>query len=144
MVGVNVAPANRGLVQLAQHLGIGDRVHMLGLRSDIQSILGGFDLFVLASAFGESCPTVLIEAMACGVRCVATDVGDSARIIGDTGKIVPVRNAAALAAACVETPGWWKRQLQCGSPAENSGMLLDRDHDPGFRRSVRGSCQSPN
>ena len=62
---------------------------MLGLRSDSQSILGGFDLFVLASAFGESCPTVLIEAMACGVRCVATDVGDSAQIIGDAGKIDP-------------------------------------------------------
>jgi glycosyltransferase involved in cell wall biosynthesis len=102
MVGADVTPANRGLVQLAQHLGIGDRVHMLGLRSDIQWIVGGFDLFVLTSAFGESCPTVLIEAMACGVPCVATEVGDSARIIGDTGKIVPVRNSSALAAACVE------------------------------------------
>jgi len=102
MVGVNITPANRELVQLAQHLGIGDRVHMLGLRSDTQSILAGLDLFVLASAFGEACPTVLIEAMACGVPCVATDVGDSARIVGDTGKIVPTRNPSALAAACAE------------------------------------------
>ena len=102
MVGVNVTTANRDLVHLVQHLGISDRVHMLGLRLDIQSILPGLDLFVLASAFGETCPAVLIEAMACGVPCVATDVGDSARIVGDTGKIVPARNAAALAAACAE------------------------------------------
>ena len=102
IVGSGLTPANRELAQLAELLGIDNRLHMLGPRSDIQSIVGGFDLFVLASAFAETCPTVLIEAMACGVPCVATDVGDSARIIGDTGKIVPVRNASALAAACAE------------------------------------------
>lgn len=102
MAGVNVTTGNRGLTELARSLGIGERVHMLGLRADIASILAGMDLFVLASAFGESCPTVLLEAMACGVRCVATNLGDSARIVGDTGTIVPPRDPSALAQACIE------------------------------------------
>ncbi len=41
----------------------------------------------------------LLEAMSCGVCPVATDTGDNARVIGDTGRIVPVRDAAALAGA---------------------------------------------
>ncbi len=102
IVGPELNPANRELAQLGEILDIGSRLHMLGPRFDIQSIAAGFDLFVLASAFAETCPTVLIEAMACGVPCVTTDVGDSARIVADTGKIVSARNASALAAACAE------------------------------------------
>ncbi len=105
MAGVNVSADNRELDALARQLGIRDRVHMLGLRRDLQAILAGTDLFVLASAFGESCPTVLIEAMACGVPCVATNIGDSARIVGDTGKIVAPRDPAALAEACLQMLG---------------------------------------
>jgi glycosyltransferase involved in cell wall biosynthesis len=102
IVGSSLDSANRALTKLATLLRIRERIHLLGPRSDTQSILAGFDLFVLASAFGEACPTVLVEAMACGVPCVATDIGDSAQIIGDTGKIVAARDPSALAAACSE------------------------------------------
>ncbi len=102
MAGLNLDRANRGLVQLAGSLGISGQLHLLGPRSDIQSMLAGLDLFVLSSAFGEACPSVLIEAMSCGVPSVTTDVGDSARIVGGTGKIVPARDAQALAGACLD------------------------------------------
>jgi len=51
---------------------------------------------------GEDFPNVLGEAISCGVRCVAMDVGDSASIIGNTGKVVAPRNCEELAAACIE------------------------------------------
>ena len=44
----------------------------------------------------------LQAAMASGVPCVATDVGETQFIVGDTGRIVPPRNPAVLAAALRE------------------------------------------
>lgn len=62
--------------------------------------LCGLDLFVLPSV-SEGCPTVLMEAMACGVPCVATRVGAVADLMEDgrSGLIVPRGNAQALAEA---------------------------------------------
>jgi glycosyltransferase involved in cell wall biosynthesis len=44
----------------------------------------------------------LIEAMACRVPCVSTNVGESANIVGDTGKIIPIRDSHALAKAIIK------------------------------------------
>jgi glycosyltransferase involved in cell wall biosynthesis len=78
-----------------------DSVIRRGHRDDVGDWLGGLDLLALPSAWGEGFPNVIGEAMLAGVPCVATGVGDSAALIGDTGVVVPPRDAAMLAAALV-------------------------------------------
>lgn len=107
LIGRGHDPTNRNLVDLIAPSGIGDRVHLLGERHDMPRVLAGLDIVTLSSAFGEGFPNVLGEAMACGVPCVSTDVGDAAGIIGDTGVVVPRRDPAALSVA-------WRSLLDVG------------------------------
>ncbi|MCG6941965.1 MAG: glycosyltransferase [Thiohalocapsa sp.] len=76
-----------------------NRFHLLGLRGDVPRLLQALDLCVLSSAYGEAFPLAVGEAMSAGVPCVVTDVGDAAEMVGDTGRVVPPRNAVALADA---------------------------------------------
>ena len=102
VAGSGIERGNRALMDLVSAQGIGDRVLLLGERRDLAAIYSAADVVTLSSAFGEGFPNVLAEAMCCGVACVATNVGDSAEIVGDTGVIVPPRDPVALAA------GWEK------------------------------------
>lgn len=99
LIGPGVEPANDALNGAIESLGLSGRVHLLGERRDIPALVPGFDLLTLASTHGEAFPNVLGEAMACGVVCVATDVGDSAAIIGPTGRVVRPGDVQALADA---------------------------------------------
>ena len=56
------------------------------------------DAFLMTS-ITEGFPNVLVEAMASGLPCISTDVGDAKYIVQDLGSIVPPRNAKALADA---------------------------------------------
>ncbi|MEN9566044.1 MAG: hypothetical protein RLZZ69_1240, partial [Cyanobacteriota bacterium] len=102
MVGTNVDYENQTLTTLIDTLGIGDNVYLLGQRSDIPQITPALDILTSSSAYGEAFPLVLGEAMSCEVPCVVTDIGDSAWIVGDTGKVVPPKNPTALAQAWQE------------------------------------------
>ncbi|MCA9588156.1 MAG: glycosyltransferase [Myxococcales bacterium] len=85
--------------KLAHDLGLGDRVDILGLRSDVRELMQASDAFVLASWF-EAMPIVLLEAAACALPCVVTDVGQNRTIVVEgTGLVVPPRDTPALSAA---------------------------------------------
>jgi glycosyltransferase involved in cell wall biosynthesis len=85
----------------AADLGISERVTFEGRVPDIRDAYAAGHLFVLCS-ISEGLPYTLIEAMACGRPCVATDVGGVSEAVGDAaGIIVPPRSPSALADACL-------------------------------------------
>jgi glycosyltransferase involved in cell wall biosynthesis len=92
-------PAYRDvLVALADRLGLGGRLLWTGPRGDMPSVYAALDLLVLSSP-NEGTSNVVLEAMACGVSVVASDVGDNARAIGESGLTVPFGQTEALASA---------------------------------------------
>ncbi|MEB3295661.1 MAG: glycosyltransferase [Synechococcales bacterium] len=102
LAGADIEPSNPHLMQQIQTLGLQQQVHLLGDRQDMPTIMAALDLLCLTSAYGEAFPNVLIEAMACGTPCITTDVGDAARIVDQTGWVIPPQNSAALVTALQE------------------------------------------
>ena len=100
LAGQGVDQSNRELTDLVHALEVGDKVHMLGEVRPINALMASLDICCSSSAFGESFPNVVGEAMSCGVPCVTTDVGDSAAILAEAGSVVPPKDPTALAAAC--------------------------------------------
>ena len=85
------------LQAIAASLGITAIVHWLGSVDDVTRVYSALDVATSAS-FGEGFSNAIGEAMACGLPCVVTDVGDSGRIVADTGVVVPPGSAEQLAA----------------------------------------------
>jgi len=85
---------------LVASLGLGpDTLSFLGERTDIERVVGAFDVKVISS-FAEGTTTTAAEAQACAVPVVATDVGAVSESVlnGRTGYLVPPGNHEALAA----------------------------------------------
>jgi glycosyltransferase involved in cell wall biosynthesis len=102
LCGEDVNESNPDLVPMIRETGFADRFHLLGIRDDMPQITAAFSVAMSSSSYGEGFPNVLLEAMACGVPCVTTDVGDSARIAGSTGWVVPPGDAPALGTALLK------------------------------------------
>ncbi|MFW9848210.1 MAG: glycosyltransferase family 4 protein [Candidatus Thorarchaeota archaeon] len=92
--------SKESLEQLAKSLDVLDNVHFLGERSDIPELLISSDYFILPS-LSEGTPRALLEGMASGLPCIATDVGGIPEIITheDNGLLIPPQNSEAIADA---------------------------------------------
>jgi glycosyltransferase involved in cell wall biosynthesis len=101
LVGRRVDAENAQLAEWIKATGFADRFHLLGLRQDANRVTAGFDIGC-SSSYGEGFSNTVAESMASGVPCVVTDVGDSAELVGDTGKIVSAKDPEAFAKACQE------------------------------------------
>lgn len=99
LCGDNVSAQNAILNEWIGAAKLADRCHLLGRRDDMPRVYAGLDVASLSSAYGEGCPNAVGEAMACGVPCVVTDVGDCRNLVGEAGRVVPIRSPALLAAA---------------------------------------------
>jgi glycosyltransferase involved in cell wall biosynthesis len=99
LCGSAIDGENAELARMIDDAGVRDRVHLLGRREDVPRVTAALDV-ACSSSYTEAFPLVIGEAMACGVPCAVTDAGDSALMVGDTGRVAPVRDPDALASAC--------------------------------------------
>jgi glycosyltransferase involved in cell wall biosynthesis len=100
----NHEPYKNMLLKEAQlsKLSLGTDFNILDPHDNVSKLLPGFDLFVMSSVKrSEGIPTSILEAMACGIPVIASDVGSIGEIIcnGKTGVIVPPENTNALVEA---------------------------------------------
>jgi glycosyltransferase involved in cell wall biosynthesis len=98
-VGDGPAALKSRLQELSRELGLDGRIFWAGPTSSPTSAYSALDVLISSSAFGEGTSNVIGEAMACAVPCAVTDVGDSARLVGETGAIAPPCEPALLAHA---------------------------------------------
>lgn len=129
LVGNNICGSNLKLAGWLDKYDLRDRVFLLGQRMDVPAVMSALDVHVLSSC-GEAFPNVLAEAMACGIPCVTTDVGDARSIVGETGWVVPAINAEELAKALMsavaeigEKSKWISRKSQARKRVEENFSL---------------------
>ena len=130
----------QALEELATSAGLDGTLIWAGNRTDMPSVYNALDLAVSASIYGEGVSNMLGEAMASGVPCVTTAVGDSAWVVGETGVVVPPGRPAALAEGIAAQ---WvrycprRRSAEAVSPSAYSGTperaSADRQYPRGFR-----------
>jgi len=106
LAGRGVESGNDELMALVRAGNLESRVSLLGQRADVPRLCAALDVATCASS-SEAFPNILGEAMACGVPCAATDVGDSGWVVGEGGIVVPAEDPHALATA-------WERLLRLG------------------------------
>jgi glycosyltransferase involved in cell wall biosynthesis len=114
IVGGWIEPYTSTLRRLATSLGMVDRVQWLDQQDDMSGWMSAADI-VCSASYGEGTSNVLIEALACNALTVATDVGDSADIVGDPARMAAPRDCEglirALQTAIAMLPEWNRHAL---------------------------------
>jgi glycosyltransferase involved in cell wall biosynthesis len=99
LVLIGDGPCREAIERHIRELGLANGVRLLGRRPDIDKLLPAFDLFVLASDT-EGLSNAILEAQACGLPVIATDVGGNPDLVdADCGMLVPPRDPLALTEA---------------------------------------------
>ena len=125
LCGLGVTWQNSKLAGWIDEAGLRDSCRLLGIRRDMARLFAAMDIATTAS-LGEAFPVVIGEAMACETPCVVTDVGDSALIVGDTGKVVAPDSPSELAEA-------WQELIEAGSDGRRRlGMAARRRVENNF------------
>ena len=98
MCGTDVDLFNKDLIGLIEDEGLAleKEIYPLGLRNDIPILMSACDIYILHSA-GEAFPNTLLQAMAAGCICIATNVGDVSRIMNNKRFIVEVHDYSKMA-----------------------------------------------
>ncbi|MGL1862827.1 MAG: glycosyltransferase [Pseudodesulfovibrio sp.] len=102
LVGGGNEKTFQALKNLANNLGIADKMVWAGVRKDMPAVHNAIDICCSSSLFGEGFSNSIAEAMACGNPCVVTDVGDSAIIVGKAGSVVCPGDTVSLSEAILE------------------------------------------
>ena len=128
------------LVQLIRDMQLQDRVFLLGERADTSRLTAAIDIACSASAWGEGFSNAIGEAMACGVPCVVTDVGENAHLVADTGLVAPPQDPQAFGDAIhklIEAGQAQRRQLGAAArrriESEFSLPVVARRYDELYR-----------
>jgi glycosyltransferase involved in cell wall biosynthesis len=89
---------------LVWQLGLEAQVHFIGFRAAVIATVADFDVAVVPSIYQDPLPLAVLEAMALAKPVVAFDVGGMSEMItdGDSGRIVPPQDVAAMAQACLD------------------------------------------
>jgi glycosyltransferase involved in cell wall biosynthesis len=112
---LGTGPLEGQLKRMAEGLGLGGRVRFAGFCPNVARWMHAADGFVLSSRY-EGLPMVLLEAGACGVPAVATDVPGTREVIvdGETGWLAPAGDPERLAAAMrwlMHMPAWRRQAV---------------------------------
>jgi glycosyltransferase involved in cell wall biosynthesis len=112
-------------------------VQALGPRRDTHRLYAAADIVASTSAFGEGFSNVLAEGMSAGLIPVATDVGDAARIVGDTGLIVPPRDPDAFNRALAALAALSENERACKGGLARARIVSNYSLDSAVDRYVR-------
>lgn len=109
---VGTGPLEEAIRQMVASLGISDAVRFLGVRSDVNRLLMGMDVFVFPS-FYEGMPNTVIEAQATGLRCLIADTITPEADVNGLVRYMPLE----------ETSQSWANQIQPSVPAQRCNAV---------------------
>lgn len=117
LAGKGMHDKNNTLVSIIHKAGLEKKIHLLGLRRDLNNWYPALDIYS-TSSLSEGFPMAVAEAMASGIPCAVTDVGDSALLVGETGIVVPSSDGNALSKAWESLIG--RDNFEISSMSKNS------------------------